>query len=47
MIIGSETCEMQPEGGDGKDTETALKGAEPFLELPADLEVVEKALGWG
>jgi threonine synthase len=28
-----------------KDTETALKGAEPFLELPADLEAVEKALG--
>lgn len=28
-----------------KDTETALKGAEPFLELPADLEKVEKALG--
>jgi threonine synthase len=27
-----------------KDTETALKGAEPFLELPADLEKVEKAL---
>lgn len=29
-----------------KDTETALKSAEPFLELPADLAVVEKALGW-
>jgi len=28
-----------------KDTETALKGAEPFLELPADLGEVEKALG--
>jgi len=28
-----------------KDTETALKGAEPFLELPADLDKVEKALG--
>jgi len=28
-----------------KDTETALKGAEPFLELPADLNAVEKALG--
>ncbi len=28
-----------------KDTETAVKGAEPFLELPADLSVVEKALG--
>jgi threonine synthase len=28
-----------------KDTETALKGAEPFLELPADLDEVEKALG--
>jgi len=28
-----------------KDTETALKGAEPFLELPADLAAVEKALG--
>jgi len=28
-----------------KDTETAVKGAEPFLELPADLAGVEKALG--
>jgi threonine synthase len=28
-----------------KDTETALKGADPFLELPADLDEVEKALG--
>ena len=28
-----------------KDTETALKGADPFLELPADLDAVEKALG--
>jgi threonine synthase len=30
-----------------KDTETALKGTEPFLELPADLAAVEKALGLG
>jgi len=30
-----------------KDTETALKRAEPFLELPADLDEVEKALGLG
>jgi len=30
-----------------KDTETALKGAPDFLELPADLAAVEKALGWG
>jgi len=30
-----------------KDTETALRNAEPFLELPADLAAVEKALGWG
>ncbi len=28
------------------DTDTALKSAEPFLELPADLVAVEKALGW-
>jgi threonine synthase len=28
-----------------KDTDTALKGAEPFLELPADLKTVEQALG--
>ena len=28
-----------------KDTETAVKGAEPFLELPADLAAVEKSLG--
>jgi len=30
-----------------KDTDIALKQAEPFLELPADLSAVEKALGWG
>jgi len=30
-----------------KDTDTALKGAEPFLKLPADLAAVEQALGWG
>jgi threonine synthase len=29
-----------------KDTDTVLKNAEPFLELPADLAVVEQALGW-
>jgi threonine synthase len=29
-----------------KDTETALKEAPQFLELPAELEAVEKALGW-
>jgi threonine synthase len=29
-----------------KDTDTALKGAESFLELPADLGAVERALGW-
>jgi len=30
-----------------KDTETALKGAAPFIEVPADLTAVEQALGWG
>jgi len=30
-----------------KDTDIVLKSAEPFLELPADLTVVEQALGWG
>ena len=30
-----------------KDTETAVKDAEPFLELPADLAAVEEALGLG
>ncbi len=29
-----------------KDSDTALKSAKPFLELPADLVAVEKALGW-
>ena len=29
-----------------KDTDTALKNAEPFLELPADLEAIEQSLGW-
>lgn len=30
-----------------KDTDTALKDAPPFLELPADIVAVEQALGWG
>jgi len=30
-----------------KDTEAVLKGAESFLELPANLSAVEQALGWG
>jgi len=30
-----------------KDTDTALKDAPPFLQLPADIKEVEKALGWG
>jgi len=29
-----------------KDADTALKGAESFIELPADLSAVEQALGW-
>jgi len=29
-----------------KDTDIALKNAEPFLELPPDLAAVEQALGW-
>ncbi len=29
-----------------KDTDAVLKSAEPFLELPADLATVERALGW-
>jgi len=29
-----------------KDTETAMKGAAPFLKLPADIAAVEQALGW-
>ncbi len=30
-----------------KDPDTALKSAQPPVELPADLAAVEKALGWG
>lgn len=29
-----------------KDTDTALKNAEPFLDLPANLVAIEQALGW-
>jgi len=29
-----------------KDTDTALKDAPPFLQLPADIKAVEQALGW-
>lgn len=29
-----------------KDTDIALKMAKPFLEIPADLAAVERALGW-
>ena len=30
-----------------KDTDTALRDAPPFLQLPPDIAEVEKALGWG
>ncbi len=30
-----------------KDTDIALKDAPPFLQLSADIEEIEKALGWG
>jgi len=30
-----------------KDTDIALKDTPPFLQLPADVAEVEKALGWG
>jgi threonine synthase len=30
-----------------KDTDTAIKDAQPFLQLPADLAAIEQALGWG
>jgi threonine synthase len=30
-----------------KDTETAVRQAPPFTEVPAELAAVEKALGWG
>jgi len=29
-----------------KDTDTALKSAEPFIQVPADLLAIEQALGW-
>ena len=29
-----------------KDADTAIKNAEPFLQLPADLYAIEKALGF-
>jgi threonine synthase len=29
-----------------KDSDIALKNAEPFIELPADLKMIEKAMGW-
>ncbi|MDD4873625.1 MAG: pyridoxal-phosphate dependent enzyme, partial [Dehalococcoidales bacterium] len=29
-----------------KDAETAIKNAGPFLQLPAELATIEKALGW-
>jgi threonine synthase len=30
-----------------KDADIAIKNAEPFIQLPADIAQVEKALGWG
>jgi len=30
-----------------KDADIAIKNAEPFIQLPADIARVEKALGWG
>jgi threonine synthase len=41
VIVGVVT------GNGLKDTETALKKAPKILELPADIQAVEKALGWG
>ena len=29
-----------------KDPDIAIKGAKPFIEVPADIKAVEKALGW-
>jgi len=29
-----------------KDADIAIKNAQPFLQLPADISEVEKALGW-
>jgi threonine synthase len=29
-----------------KDADTAIKNSEPFLQLPADLSAIEKALGF-
>jgi threonine synthase len=46
LDFSKETIACVITGTGLKDTETALKGAPPFLELPADLAAVEQALGW-
>ena len=46
MDFSGKTIVCVVTGSGLKDTEIALKGAPPFLELPADLAAVEKALGW-
>jgi len=46
MDFSRETIVCVVTGTGLKDTETALKEAPPFLELPADLATVEQALGW-
>jgi threonine synthase len=47
MDFGGKVIVCVVTGNGLKDTETALKEAPPFLELPADLASVEKAMGWG
>jgi threonine synthase len=47
MDFSGKTIVCVVTGSGLKDTEIALKDAPPFLELPADLAAVEKALGWG
>ena len=46
MDLSSKKVVCVVTGSGLKDPDAVVNGAGPFLELPADLSKIEKALGW-